>query len=91
MKNHQLFIYFICLVSAMGGLLFGYDWVVIGGAKPFYEEYFHIAGDEGMQALTMSIEDICALPVGNLADKDFALFLWQNSSPCGVKNREVRE
>ena len=54
MKNHQLFIYFICLVSAMGGLLFGYDWVVIGGAKPFYEEYFHIAGDEGMQALTMS-------------------------------------
>ncbi len=55
MKNHQLFIYFICLVSAMGGLLFGYDWVVIGGAKPFYEEYFHIAGNEGMQALTMSI------------------------------------
>lgn len=55
MKNHQLFIYFICLVSAMGGLLFGYDWVVIGGAKPFYEEYFHIAGDEGMQALAMSI------------------------------------
>ncbi len=26
----------------MGGLLFGYDWVVVGGAKQFYEEYFDL-------------------------------------------------
>lgn len=30
------------LVAALGGLLFGYDWVVIGGAKPFYEAYFSL-------------------------------------------------
>ncbi len=31
---NRKFIYFICMVSAMGGLLFGYDWVVTGGASP---------------------------------------------------------
>src|SRR5512136_588225 len=36
------FIWMICLVAAMGGLLFGYDWVVIGGAKPFFEKYFQL-------------------------------------------------
>jgi SP family sugar porter-like MFS transporter len=47
----------ISLISAMGGLLFGYDWVVIGGAKPFYEPYFGIAGNPVMQGWVMS----CAL------------------------------
>ena len=37
------FIWFISVVAAMGGLLFGYDWVVIGGAKPFFERYFQLA------------------------------------------------
>ena len=52
---NKKFVYFICLVSAMGGLLFGYDWVVIGGAKPFYELYFDIAEVPAMQGLAMSV------------------------------------
>jgi sugar porter (SP) family MFS transporter len=36
------YIWFISLVAAMGGLLFGYDWVVIGGAKPFFEKFFEL-------------------------------------------------
>ncbi len=44
----------ISLVSALGGLLFGYDWVVIGGAKPFYEAFFNIASDPVAQGWVMA-------------------------------------
>lgn len=44
----------IALISAMGGLLFGYDWVVIGGAKPFYERYFDITNSPVWQGIAMS-------------------------------------
>ena len=39
---NKTILWLICLVAAMGGFLFGYDWVVVGGAKPFYEPYFHL-------------------------------------------------
>lgn len=72
-KFSKSFIYFICLVSAMGGLLFGYDWVVIGGAKPFYEEYFGIGGDPVMQGIAMTTALVgClagAMMAGALADR----------------------
>ena len=38
----------------MGGLLFGYDWVVIGGAKPFYERFFDIVQSPYLQGWAMS-------------------------------------
>ena len=74
MKNfNKTLIYFICMVSAMGGLLFGYDWVVIGGAKPFYEVYFGIYDDATLQAVAMSIALLgClvgAMTAGMLADR----------------------
>ena len=42
-------IWTVSLVAALGGLLFGYDWVVIGGAEPFYKVYFELktAAEEG--------------------------------------------
>jgi SP family sugar porter-like MFS transporter len=51
---HLPYITGISLVAALGGLLFGYDWVVIGGAKPFYEQFFGIAGNPSLQGLAMS-------------------------------------
>ena len=48
------FLWRICVVAAMGGLLFGYDWVVIGGAKAFYEPFFGISGSKVMQGWAMS-------------------------------------
>ncbi|HZL09504.1 MAG TPA: sugar porter family MFS transporter [Prolixibacteraceae bacterium] len=53
-KFNKQFILGITLVSAMGGLLFGYDWVVIGGAKPFYERFFDIASSPYLQGWAMS-------------------------------------
>ncbi|MCD8395231.1 MAG: sugar porter family MFS transporter [Bacteroidales bacterium] len=72
-QYNRRFIYFICIVSAMGGLLFGYDWVVIGGAKIFYEQFFGIASVPAMQGLAMSIALagclIGAVTAGNVADR----------------------
>ena len=72
-KFNKGFIYFICIVSALGGLLFGYDWVVIGGAKIFYEGFFSIADKPLMIGLATSIAlagcMIGALTAGSLADR----------------------
>ena len=42
-RYNTAFIWVVSLAAALGGLLFGYDWVVIGGAKPFFERFFGLA------------------------------------------------
>lgn len=57
MKNNKInlvYIFAISIASAFGGLLFGYDWVVIGGAKPFYESFFNISNAPFLQGWAMS-------------------------------------
>ncbi len=51
------YVWLISLVAAMGGLLFGYDWVVIGGAKPFFEPFFGLEHSESLKGWANS----CAL------------------------------
>jgi sugar porter (SP) family MFS transporter len=36
------YIWLVSIVAALGGLLFGWDFVVIGGAKPFFQRYFDL-------------------------------------------------
>ncbi len=71
--NSRAYLLFICSVSAMGGLLFGYDWVVIGGAKPFYELFFGISQSPFMQGVAMTTALVgClvgAMVAGALADR----------------------
>lgn len=44
--GHGAFLWLIATTAALGGLLFGYDWVVIGGAAPFYEKFFSLVTPE---------------------------------------------
>jgi len=78
-ENRQIgynmkFVWLICIVAAMGGLLFGYDWVVVGGAKAFYEPFFDITDDTPLiRGIAMSSAlfgcIIGAIISGMLADK----------------------
>jgi len=39
---NRAYIFSISMIAALGGLMFGYDWVVIGGAELFYERFFNL-------------------------------------------------
>ncbi|HEY1790190.1 MAG TPA: sugar porter family MFS transporter [Verrucomicrobiae bacterium] len=71
-EYHLGYIWLISIVAALGGLLFGYDWVVIGGAKQFFESYFRInnASQSGWANSCALIGCLVgALVAGGLSDK----------------------
>jgi sugar porter (SP) family MFS transporter len=40
MVKNSGYLYFICLIATMGGLMFGFDIAIISGAVPFIQPYF---------------------------------------------------
>ncbi len=66
------YVWGISLVAAMGGLMFGYDWVVISGAEPFYKRFFGLtsAAQEGWAMGSALIGCLLgAVLSGGLSDK----------------------
>jgi len=53
-KINEKYVLMLAFIAAMGGFLFGYDWVLIGGAKPFYERFFNITDSPLYQGFAMS-------------------------------------
>ncbi|MBW8864224.1 MAG: MFS transporter [Verrucomicrobia bacterium] len=66
------YVWLISVVAAMGGLLFGWDWVVIGGAKPFFQRYFELTSESQIGWANSCALIGClfgALAAGGLSDK----------------------
>ncbi len=69
---NRAYVFTIALIAALGGLMFGYDWVVIGGAELFYEKYFHLtsAAQIGWAMSSALIGALAgAMFAGTLSDK----------------------
>src|ERR1700728_3244223 len=66
------YVWLISVVAAMGGLLFGWDWVVIGGAQPFFQRYFQLTTEAQIGWANSCALIGCligALAAGALSDK----------------------
>ncbi len=70
--RQSAYIWGVALIAALGGLLFGYDWVVIGGARQFYEVFFHLTSTAAVGWANSSALVGCllgSLSAGTLADR----------------------
>lgn len=63
------FIWRVAFIAAMGGLLFGYDFMVIGGATIFYEQFFGISDNAWLLGLS-----VASAPFGCILGAAFSMF-----------------
>jgi sugar porter (SP) family MFS transporter len=62
------FVWKVAFIAAMGGLLFGYDFMVIGGATIFYEKFFNLVGRPDLLGLSVG-----SAPVGCILGAAFSM------------------
>ena len=63
------FVWKVAFIAAMGGLLFGYDFMVIGGATIFYEKFFDLVGSPQLLGLS-----VASAPIGCILGAAFSMF-----------------
>ena len=71
-QYNMRYVWAISLVAALGGLMFGYDWVVISGTEPFFRRFFHVAsaGAEGWAMSSALVGCLLgAILSGSLSDR----------------------
>ncbi|MFZ1933456.1 MAG: sugar porter family MFS transporter [Thermoguttaceae bacterium] len=71
-RYNMRYVWAISLVAALGGLMFGYDWIVIGGAEPFYERFLNLqsASEKGWAMGSALVGCLLgAILSGGLSDK----------------------
>src|SRR5436190_18968831 len=70
-KSGTAYLVFICLVAALGAMLFGYDTAVVSGTIPFITSFFEL--DDLMLGVVVSSALVGCIPgamlVGKLADR----------------------
>lgn len=62
------FVWKVAFIAAMGGLLFGYDFMVIGGATIFYEKFFNLVGRPDLLGLSVG-----SAPIGCILGAAFSM------------------
>lgn len=67
-RINKVFVWKVALIAAMGGLLFGYDFMVIGGTTIFYEKFFNITGRPDLLGLSVG-----SAPVGCILGAAFSM------------------